>query len=148
MSELLVAGGFRLRTATRADCARCAGRSRGTVSYNAEVAHCFRCGWKANRYQLGRDLGPVGQASACRLSPASASRQPRQAEACPTETRPRRMRRASRAEIRELRRHRENELEIHAFERWPEERLRQVSERYRSLSGAAVRVGAELASAC
>jgi hypothetical protein len=24
-----------------------------------EVAHCFRCGWKANRFQLARELGLV-----------------------------------------------------------------------------------------
>ena len=57
LRDLLASGGFRLRSGTRADCARCEGNSRGTVGYNSEVAHCFRCGWSANRFQLARELG-------------------------------------------------------------------------------------------
>ncbi|HEV2521421.1 MAG TPA: hypothetical protein VGT24_03490 [Candidatus Acidoferrales bacterium] len=139
MGDLLAQAGFVVRTATRADCGRCTGRSQGTVSYNAEVAHCFRCDWSANRYTLVRDLGLAGRASACRFSPASSNRQPRQAEACPAKTRPARMRRARRTEIRDLRRRRENECEIRAFTRWRDERLRQVSGRYCALSRAALR---------
>ncbi len=57
MQDLLERAGFRLRRRSRADCIHCPGRSRGTVSFNSEVAHCFRCGWKANTYILARDLG-------------------------------------------------------------------------------------------
>jgi hypothetical protein len=57
MSDLLERAGFRLRRRNRADCIHCPGRSRGTVSFNSEVAHCFRCGWKANTYIMARDLG-------------------------------------------------------------------------------------------
>jgi len=60
LRDLLASGGFRLRSGTRADCARCEGLSRGTVGYNSEVAHCFRCGWSANRFQLARELGLAG----------------------------------------------------------------------------------------
>src|SRR5215470_14427608 len=118
MRDLLAQGGFRLRTVTRADCARCTGRSRGTVSYNAEVAHCFRCGWSANRFQLARELGLA-----------------------------RKVRRGSRANARvrrEAQRQAKNEREIRAFTRWRDERLRHVSDRYYAHSRAAVRAGAAL----
>jgi len=57
LRALLRCSGFRIRNSKRADCARCGGKSRGTVSYNSEVAHCFRCGWAANTVTLARDLG-------------------------------------------------------------------------------------------
>jgi hypothetical protein len=62
MRELLEHAGFRIRSAKRADCAHCTGRSRGTVSYTAEVAYCHRCHWTANSVTLGRQLGlkPAG----------------------------------------------------------------------------------------
>ena len=139
MRDLLAQGGFCVRTATRADCARCTGRSRGTVSYNAEVAHCFRCNWSANRSTLARELGLVGQASACWGLSHQGRGENRQAKARPT----RRQRAKAR---REFRRRAQNEDEIRSFARWREERLRQVSDRYHALSRAAVRAEKALAS--
>lgn len=60
MRELLEGAGFHMRSATRADCAHCTGRSHGTVSFNREVGHCFRCGWKANVVTLAREIGLLG----------------------------------------------------------------------------------------
>jgi hypothetical protein len=57
MRDLLERAGFRIRSANRADCAHCRGRSIRTVGYTTEVAHCFRCGWAANRVRLARELG-------------------------------------------------------------------------------------------
>ena len=54
--SLLVAAGFRVR-GRRAECAHCSGSARLTVSFNNEVAHCHRCKWSANRYQLAKGLG-------------------------------------------------------------------------------------------
>jgi hypothetical protein len=119
MRDLLASGGFRLRSATRADCARCEGRSRGTVSYNDEVAHCFRCGWAANRYQLAREVG--------------------HAEASPTGAQRAMTRGAGRRRARQ-------EADIRAFAAWREGRLRQVSDRYWGLSRAALRAKRALAS--
>ena len=116
--DLLAQGGFHLRTATRADCARCSGRSCGTVSYNAEVAHCFRCGWSANRYTLAREIGPTRQTRAGSRTKAR----------------------------REAQQRAKNEREIRAFERWREQRVREVSDRYYALSRAAARAAAALAS--
>ena len=48
--------GFRIRSATRADCVRCTGRSANGF-LQQEVAHCFRCDWGANWLTLARDLG-------------------------------------------------------------------------------------------
>jgi hypothetical protein len=55
--ELLERAGFGIRSAKRADCAHCTGRSRGTVSYTERVAYCHRCGWRANDVRLARELG-------------------------------------------------------------------------------------------
>ena len=117
MRDLLAQGGFRLRTATRADCARCSGRSCGTVSYNAEVAHCFRCGWSANRITLAREIAPTRRT---RVGPRTKAR-------------------------REAQQRAKNEREIRAFACWREERLREVSDRYYALSRAAARAAAALA---
>jgi hypothetical protein len=56
MSDLLERAGFRIR-GRRADCRRCEGGSRLTVSFNDEVAFCHRCAWKANIRMLARELG-------------------------------------------------------------------------------------------
>jgi hypothetical protein len=150
LRDLLAEGGFRLRTATRADCARCQGRSRGTVSYNSEVAHCFRCGWSANRFRLARELGlarpwrrlqPVGFSCGGERSPAN---EPPQAE--DSATRVSSLHSPASGTRRELRRRAQNEKEIRAFTRWREARLRQVSACYWGLSRAALRAGRALAS--
>lgn len=57
MRELLERAGFRVRGPKRADCAHCTGRSRGTVSYTAEVAYCHRCHWTGNVLTLAHRLG-------------------------------------------------------------------------------------------
>src|SRR5262249_6751900 len=54
--ELLERAGFRVR-GRRADCPRCEGRSRLTVSVAQGVAHCHRCQWSGNRVTLARELG-------------------------------------------------------------------------------------------
>ena len=112
MRDLLAHGGFRLRTATRADCARYAGRSRGTVSYNADVAHCFRCGWSANRFALACDLGLARKARAGLRAKAR----------------------------REFQRRAKSEREIRAFARWRDERLREVADRYYALTPLSIDV--------
>lgn len=63
MRSLLERAGLRIRSATRADCAKCRGSSSGTVGFDEAkgVAHCFRCGWAASRQRLARDLGWVKQ---------------------------------------------------------------------------------------
>ncbi len=140
LRDLLAWGGFRLRTDRRADCARCQGGSRGTVGYNDEVAHCFRCGWKANRYQLARELGYGPRWRMLQLAGVgsqggrSPSNQTPQAEAC-----------ATGMLRRELRRRR-HETAIRDFARWREARLRHVSDKHVGLSRAALRAGRALAS--
>lgn len=57
MSYLLNLAGFRVRSATRADCARCSGHSRSTVSFTSNVAYCHRCEWTRNKVTLARELG-------------------------------------------------------------------------------------------
>ena len=70
MRELLERAGFRIRSAKRADCAKCTGRSRGTVSYTERLAYCHRCAWRTNDVSLARELGlcsgglPGGDSSA------------------------------------------------------------------------------------
>lgn len=59
MAELLARSGRTPRSATRADCV-CPGHSRATITFNQEVAHCFRCGWRTNSLQLARALGLRG----------------------------------------------------------------------------------------
>jgi len=139
MRDLLAQGGFCVRTATRADCARCEGRSRGTVSYNAEGRTLLPLRLERQSLRLARDLGLVGQASACRGLSHQGRGENRQAKARPT----RRQRAKAR---REFRRRAQNEDEIRSFARWREERLRQVSDRYHALSRAAVRAEKALAS--
>jgi hypothetical protein len=56
MRELLVRAGFKIRSAKRADCAKCTGRSRGTVSYTERLAYCHRCKWRTNDIALAREL--------------------------------------------------------------------------------------------
>ncbi len=105
MRDLLEHAGLRIRSATRADCAHCTGRSTGTVSYNAEFAHCFRCDWATNRVGLGCELGLLGSDP------------------------------ATRARLRaEARRRMRLEAPIREFERWREAKLRDVSDRYYALS--------------
>lgn len=109
MAELLERGGFGIRSATRADCAYCAGRSRGTVAFTNAVAFCHRCHWKTNRIGLACQLG---------LLPAS------------RETLQRLHKEAS---------HRRGiESILTAFESWRNVRLRQVGDRYRQLGRQAV----------
>jgi hypothetical protein len=57
MRELLLRGGFDIRSTSRADCAYCTGRSRGTVAYTDALAFCHRCHWKTHRVELARLLG-------------------------------------------------------------------------------------------
>ena len=109
LPALLKRAGFWIRSATRADCARCTGGSRGTVSYNAEVAHCFRCHWAANWVTLARELGVLPNDPTTQLQ--------LQEEA--------------------LRRSRIEGL-IGKFDVWREARIRHVSDRLRRLSRAAV----------
>jgi len=78
MGDLLSHAGFCLRSRTRADCAHCSGTSTGTVAYNAELAHCFRCGWAANARGLARSLGLLREKS---LSPEEYERLRRERQA-------------------------------------------------------------------
>lgn len=57
MRQLLDRTGFRIWSATRADCAYCTGSSRRTVSFTRDLVFCHRCHWKANRTGLARRLG-------------------------------------------------------------------------------------------
>jgi hypothetical protein len=156
LRDLLAAGGFRLRTGTRADCAHCRGNSRGTVSYNAEVAHCFRCGWSANRFQLAREAAraaqvaqaePVAQALqvAQALLPVRVSRLPGERWLIDSlQTRTGKSACATRAR-REFRRRGRDAAAIRAFTCWREAALRRLSDRYWALSRAALRAGKALA---
>jgi hypothetical protein len=55
--DLLQESGFTIRGRNRADCPYCEGSSRGTVSFNSDVWHCFRCGRAGNTRTLARALG-------------------------------------------------------------------------------------------
>lgn len=115
MPELLERAGFRIRSATRADCAKCSGRSSGAVSYTAEVAHCFRCDWRANTVSLARELGLLSADPALR------------------------------ARLREeTRRRRRFDAEISRFDAWRETQLRHVCGDTYALSRAAIRASAVL----
>jgi hypothetical protein len=104
MPELLERGGFGIRSATRADCAYCTGRSRGTVAFTDAVAFCHRCHWKANRIGLARRLGLLS------ADPNTLRR------------------------LRRETRHRQaTESTLASFERWREARLRETTSRYRVL---------------
>ena len=109
MRLLLETAGFRVRGATRADCVRCEGQSRGTVAFTTEVAYCHRCKWTANTLTLARELGLL-------------SGNPRAASAYREEARRRAI----------------LEGEIKRFDAWRESKIRQVSDKYRLLSRAAV----------
>ncbi len=115
MHHLLARSGFRIRSAKRADCARCMGRSRGTVSYTEEVAFCHRCAWKANTAALARELGLLGNDPAIR------------------------------ARLRaEAQRRARLEQPLDAFETWREARIRKISGEYYALSRTAVQAAAVL----
>ena len=71
MRELLERAGFGIRSAKRADCAKCTGRSRSTVSYTERLAYCHRCTWRTNDVALARELeGAVAPArdGVCRVA--------------------------------------------------------------------------------
>lgn len=109
MPELLARAGFHLRCATRADCAKCSGRSTGTVSFTADVAHCFRCGWRTNSVSLARELGLLSAGPALR------------------------------AKLRqEARRRASFEGEIQRFEAWRNAHLRRTSDEILALSRTAI----------
>jgi hypothetical protein len=104
MRELLRRAGFGIRSATRADCAYCTGRSRGTAAFTDTLAFCHRCHWKANRIGLARQLGLLA--------------------ADPDTER----------KLRRETRHRQAiESTLASFERWREAQLRETTSRYRVL---------------
>lgn len=109
MPALLEQANFVLRGATRADCIYCHGHSRGTVAFTSELAFCHRCKWRANSVTLARELG---------LSPGN----------LPTAS-----------TVAATRRRQKVESQIRRFELWREDQIRRVSERYQSLSRAAMR---------
>jgi hypothetical protein len=109
MPSLLERAGFRLRGAARADCIHCEGHSRATVSFTSEVAFCHRCKWASNGATLARELGLLRGNS-----------------------------QTARAVREETQRHARLYAEIKPFDIWREARIREVSDRYRSLSQAAV----------
>jgi hypothetical protein len=110
MRLLLERAGFRLRGARRADCIHCQGHSRGTVSFTAELAFCHRCKWRANTVILARELGLLQGDSQAVL-----------------------------AFREETQRRVQLGAKIERFEAWRDARLREVSNRYHSLSKAALR---------
>jgi hypothetical protein len=110
MRSLLEQVGFRLRGATRADCLHCDGSSHSTVSFTAELAFCHRCKWRANNVAMARDMGLVSGNPGVALVLRERAREQRRAN---------------------------DELE--PFEAWREHCIRQVSDRYYSLSRAAIR---------
>jgi hypothetical protein len=57
LRDLLERSGFKIRGRNRADCVHCEGGSRGVVSFNSDVWHCFRCGRAGNTRTLARALG-------------------------------------------------------------------------------------------
>jgi hypothetical protein len=109
MRDLLDRAGFRVHGASRADCIHCEGHSNGTVAFTVEVAYCHRCKWTANALTLARELDLL------RGNPEAAS-----------------------AFREEARRRADGEDEIKRFEAWRDTRIREVSNRHRSLSRAAV----------
>jgi hypothetical protein len=110
MRSLLERAGFSVRGATRADCVHCEGGSRGTVAFTLEVAFCHRCKWRANVVMLARELGLLeGNSEA-----ASALRQIAQERA-------------------------QRDVELNRFDQWRDARIREASDRYRSLSKVAIR---------
>ena len=112
MRSLLERAGFVIRSATRADCARCTGRSRGTVAFTGEVAFCHRCKWRASTVTLAGELGLLGSYPETRAALREAANR--------------------RARL---------DAQLRPFETWREACIRQVSDRYVALSRAAVRAG-------
>jgi hypothetical protein len=104
MRDMLERAGFRIRSTNRADCAHCLGNSTRTVGYTSELAHCFRCGWAANRLGFAKHLGLL-----------------------PNDP-------ATREKLRVDRRHRRAaESTLRQFETWREGRIRRLSTQYRVL---------------
>ncbi len=116
MRLLLEAAGFRVHGATRADCVHCEGHSRNTVAFTGEVAFCHRCKWAANTVALARTLGLL------RGNPEAVS-----------------------AFRQDAKRRAVIDGEIRQFEAWRDAKIREVSDRYRLLSKAAVRASEVLA---
>jgi len=104
MRELLKRAGFNIRSATRADCIYCSGKSRGTVAFTDAVAFCHRCHWKADHVRLARQLGLL-----------SANRE------------------TQRRLHEELEHRRGLDSVLNAFESWREARLHHVTNRYSQL---------------
>ena len=109
MRGLLERAGFSTRSATRADCAHCTGRSRGIVSFTQEAGHCFRCGWKANALTLAGELGLLGNDPLTREQLRIEAQQ--------------------RARVEEP---------LREFERWRESRIHRVSDHFYRLSRRAI----------
>lgn len=109
MRDLLERIGFRICSATRADCAYCTGSSRRTVSFTDDLAFCHRCHWKANRIGLARQHGLL------RANPETQRRLCEEA--------------AHRRGFRSI---------LAAFESWRETRLSHVANRYRQLGRQAI----------
>jgi hypothetical protein len=104
MRALLERGGFGIRSATRADCAYCPGRSRRTVAFTDIFAFCHRCHWKTNRIGLARQLGLLNADPNTKLKLH-----------------------------RETRHRQAVESTLACFERWREARLSEITSRYRAL---------------
>jgi hypothetical protein len=104
MVELLERTEFGIRSRHRADCAYCAGRSKGTVAFTDQVAFCHRCRWTANRIVLARNLGFLSNDLETQWKL-----------------------------LQEAHHRRGIESTLSAFERWREARLREVTDRYRPL---------------
>ena len=116
MRDLLDRAGFRVRGTTRADCIHCEGHSRGTVAFTAEVAYCHRCKWTANTVTLARELDLL------RGNPEAVTA----------------LRSETQLRVR-------LEAVIKPFETWRDASIREVSDRYRSVSRPAVHASAVLA---
>ncbi|MGB2592981.1 MAG: hypothetical protein WBF09_15135 [Candidatus Acidiferrum sp.] len=112
MRSLLEQAGFKLRGATRADCLHCDGGSLSTVSFTSELAFCHRCKWRANTVTLARELGLLSGNHKVALVLREGARERRLANA-----------------------------ELEPFDAWREDCIRHVSDRYYSLSRAAIRAG-------
>lgn len=56
LSDLLARAGFRVRSATRADCV-CPGGSRMTIAFRGDLYFCHRCHRKGSRVSLMHELG-------------------------------------------------------------------------------------------
>lgn len=58
IGELLRRSGYRVH-GRRADCAKCRGSARLTVSFTDSVGFCHRCKWRTHIRQLAKALGEV-----------------------------------------------------------------------------------------